>query len=171
MHWNRPKTQDLLRVAKFAVVGASGVLVNHGILVLCVKVIFPSWEPSVRNLVGSTLAVAVSIFTNFLLNNSWTWSDRRTAGLGALLTRLFRYYIVAGVAGVLQIGIFWGLSVPLGINLHLANLSGIGAGVLINFGVNHFWTFRTNDQPTERPVATPKDPDVQNRPPASRSAV
>jgi putative flippase GtrA len=58
-----------------------------------------------------------------------------------------RYYVVAGVAGAVQVGVMLLLSVALGLHETLANLAGISAGIAINFFVNNLWTFRADDAP------------------------
>ena len=132
---------NLTRLAKFCVVGLSGVGVNHGLLLLGLYLL-SSWEEGQAYGTALTAAIGISILTNFLLNDAWTWRDRRSKGAGAFLTRLGKYYIVAGVAGVVQWIISWSLSISLDINVHIGNLTGIAAGVAINFLVNHLWTFR-----------------------------
>ena len=136
--------KERLRFLKFCVVGFSGVLVNVGIFALCAEVIFSSLDDASRNVLATCCAVLVSIFTNFLLNDGWTWRDRRKHGIKALAMRLVKYYIVAGVAGAVQVGIQYFLSMEVGLNPHLSNFAAIAAGVLINFFVNNLWTFRSD---------------------------
>ncbi len=133
---------ERLRFLKFCAVGFSGVLVNMAIFALCAEVFFFSMDQGTRNLLATSCAVVVSIFTNFFLNDGWTWRDRRRQGGRALLMRMTKYYIVAAMAGGVQIAIQFLLSIEMGLNAHLANFAGIGAGVLINFFVNNLWTFR-----------------------------
>lgn len=138
-------TKDRIwRLTKFGVVGLSGVGVNHGLLLLGLYVL-DDMAPGAAYAIALTLAIGISILTNFLLNDAWTWRDRRVEGARAFLVRLGKYYFVAGIAGVVQWAISWTLSIPFEVNVHLANLSGIAAGVGINFFVNHFWTFKKPD--------------------------
>jgi dolichol-phosphate mannosyltransferase len=130
------------RFVKFCAVGFSGVFVNMAVFALCNEVLLTDVSTASRNLAATSAAVLFSIFTNFLLNDGWTWRDRRARGANALLQRMGRYYLVAGVAGLIQIGIQYLMAIPLGFNAHLANFVGIGAGVFINFFVNNLWTFR-----------------------------
>ena len=136
-----PNRKSLARLAKFGVVGLSGVAVNHGLL-LAGLMLLDGWEPGTAYALALTAAIGISILTNFLLNDAWTWRDRRLQGARAFLVRLGKYYLVAGVAGVVQWAISWTLSIPFEVNVHLANLTGIAAGVGINFFVNHLWTFK-----------------------------
>lgn len=146
------KHPTFLRLLKFGVVGASGVLVNMGVFWLGTAVVFAALDESPRNVCAGVLAVAVSILTNFLLNDAWTWRDRRSAGGRTWWGRLFRYVLVAAIAGVVQVGVLWVLSIPLGIHELIANFVGIGAGVAINFVVNNVWTFRGDDGTKDAPV-------------------
>ena len=68
-------TPQLARLARFLAVGASGVVVNEGILILLKKLGFPL-------ALSSLFAIELSILGNFALNNAWTWHDRRSGTLG-----------------------------------------------------------------------------------------
>ena len=136
-----PSPKDLKRFIKFGVVGASGVGVNHGILLTGEYYVFASFERSTRYGLALSAAILISIFSNFLLNDIWTWRDRRRAGARAFLVRMSKYFLVAGIAGVVQAGVSWTMKIPFELNIHLSNLTGIAAGVLINFFVNHMWTY------------------------------
>ena len=60
------------RFIKFALVGLSGVFVNLGMLAVFV------WLGIHRSL-ASALAIQVSILSNFIVHECWTFSDRRRA--------------------------------------------------------------------------------------------
>src|SRR5262245_41946521 len=79
---------DNARFLKFAMVGISGVLVNEGLLWLCTELFFTPLPHDVRILVGGAVAIGGSIFTNFLLNDVWTWGDREKLGTTHFFTRL-----------------------------------------------------------------------------------
>ncbi len=122
------------RVLKFAVVGGSGVLVNMGVLYLLTH------YARIHYMVSSIFAIELSILTNFLLNNYWTWRDRMGK---SLFRKLLQYHISVGVSAVLA---NWLLLVFLtevaGIYYLISNLIGIGVGMLFNFVLNDLWTFR-----------------------------
>ena len=86
--------------------------------------------------------IFVAIFTNFLLNNAWTWRDRRQRGALPFLIRLAKYYAVASVAGAVQWTMLKVLTESFGIYYLISNLIGIAAGLVINFVINNLWTFR-----------------------------
>ena len=129
MTWKIPS-----RLLRFAVVGASGVLVNMGLLMLLTE--RAGWP----YILASLLAIEASILSNFALNNAWTWSDRKSS---PLLHRLVKYHTVAGITAF---AVNWLLLVLLtevfGMDYRLANFFGIGVGVVLNFYLNNAWTFR-----------------------------
>jgi putative flippase GtrA len=149
-----PRGAEFRRIVKFGVVGFSGVFVNlavsEGLFRLALLGIS---DETARLAVANALGVVVSIFTNFLLNDRWTWGDRVKGGQSDWLRRLLKYYVLASVAGVLQVGVssaafefFWQpLALQLGtlkLDSTLAICTGIGAGMVINFVASHFWAFK-----------------------------
>lgn len=131
---------DQARFLKFAVVGGSGVFVNLGILWFCTSVVLGGQASDTAVRVSEGVAILVSILTNFLLNNFWTWGDRREHM--PFWSRLGKYYVAASVAAVLNYGLFelfWaGLSLP----KLLANAAAIGFAMVLNYALQSRWTFR-----------------------------
>jgi dolichol-phosphate mannosyltransferase len=143
------------RFLKFCAVGGSGVLVNLGLVWVGNEILFASlpewWRTSLSYLVG----ILVSILTNFLLNDFWTWRDRRGAGGAAFAGRLARYYAVSALAASLQYMTSLGATALVAVLVHgsagavvavwwkwLAVLAGVAVGTLVNFVMNHVWTYR-----------------------------
>lgn len=122
------------RVLKFSIVGASGVLVNMGMLFFLTEVL------NLFYMISSVLAIEISIVTNFVLNDLWTWHDRKKKNL---LARVFQYHISVGITAVV---INWLLLIILteffGLYYLISNLIGISAGTLSNFVINDLWTFK-----------------------------
>ena len=124
---------EWIRFVRFGVVGLSGVVVNQGLLyVLFEYVQLPFY-------LCSFIAIEVSIFTNFLLNDNWTWRSRRS---GRFFMRFLRYNASAAFSSIfititaLQFFKEW-----VGIPYLYANLLGIGFGMLSNFLINSLWTY------------------------------
>src|SRR5262245_42213227 len=109
------------RLLRFGVVGASGVGVNMGVLILLSEAF------RIPYALSGLIAIEFSILSNFALNNAWTWSDRRTTPLHQ---RLIRYHLVAGATAMIA---NWSLLVFLteliGLDYRLSNFIGIAAGV------------------------------------------
>jgi len=136
------------RFLKFCVVGASGVPVNLLLTYLGHAVLFAGLAPAWRDGLALLLGIGVSIFTNFLLNDIWTWRDRgkRRTFFG----RLARFYLVCSGAAALQWGVAYALSRWLALYLLLAQLVGIALATVVNFVANNLWTFH-RDGPDDRP--------------------
>jgi len=138
----RVRSQEFARFLKFAIVGGSGVVVNMGMLWLGKVFIFNAMSHQSAIAWAGFFAIAISILTNFLLNDGWTWSDRRADGVRAFLVRMGKYVLVASVAGVVQWLILQGF-VHVGVHYLLSNLVGIAAGIVMNYCANNWWTFRS----------------------------
>ena len=133
---------DRRRLARFLVVGVSGVAVNLGVFTVARAALHGIVAGPLRFACANLAGFAVSVLTNFALNDSWTWGDRRSGGRSGLLGRLGKYYLVCSLAGIVQLGVAWSCHVGGGVEEHLAVIFGIGFATAINFVANHFWTFR-----------------------------
>jgi dolichol-phosphate mannosyltransferase len=123
---------------KFAVVGGSGVVVNMGFLFALTRY----GEMDIK--FASPIAIEISILTNFFLNNLWTFRKRDTRV--SFLSRIFRYHLVTGLAGIVNYFTLLFLANVFGIQDMIANLIGILLGTLINFFLNSLWTWRVKDE-------------------------
>ena len=127
-------TPERLRLLRFCIVGASGVVVN----LAAFEVAFMAFSFVVSNSIG----IAVSIFTNFMLNDRWTWADRAKK---PFWHRLSAFYLVSLSAAAVQLGFSYACYEWLEIQRHLSLLIGIAAATGINFVTNNVWTFRGRD--------------------------
>ena len=124
-------------IVKFALTGLSGVFVNLGSFHLML-------EFGLHKFLASPLAILLSILSNFLVNNYWTFSDRVV--LGRLSVRGVKYIFASLVALALSYTIFVVLSVlfprvtPL-----LLQACGIPPGAILNYLLNSRWIFREED--------------------------
>jgi putative flippase GtrA len=132
----RPKQHRATRIhqvvrvgVKFAIVGLSGVAVNSAVLFLLYRALHVPLFPS------SLVAVEVSIVTNYLLNDRWTFSRARPSW------RLFAKFNLA-TAGALLVTptAVWSL-VHLGLHFLLANIIGITIGAALNFATSTLWVW------------------------------
>jgi dolichol-phosphate mannosyltransferase len=124
---------DDLRCLRFGLVGASGVLVNMGVL----------WSLAGRGLhylLAGAAATAVATTWNFLLNDVFTWRDRRSSSLSTRAARYGRYWVVTAVSAAIQLGLLVGLTTA-GVPYLLSNLVGIGTAAAWNFRTNGVWTW------------------------------
>jgi dolichol-phosphate mannosyltransferase len=139
--------QKMKEFIKFGIVGGSGILVNMGFFYLFTR------HAGIRIEFASPMAIEISILTNFLLNNAWTFRKRETkVGLGH---RILRYHLVTALAGLVNYLTLLLLVNVVGLHDLLSNLAGIALGMLINFFLNSLWTWRITDedQPGRSPGA------------------
>lgn len=126
----------IIRLVKFGIVGGSGVFVNMFLLWFCKD------QLSIPLTIASLIAIGVSIFTNFVLNNFWTWRDSSTKNKYSFLHRMWRYYITASLSATINYITLIVLSEYVGIYYLISNLIGIGFGMVFNFGLGEFWVFK-----------------------------
>lgn len=139
------RRREVIRILRFGAVGASGVVVNEAVFAGALALLGGASGPLALNL-AAVAGFAVSVASNFTLNSLWTWGDRAHSGSShAKLARATSYVAVALVALGVQLAILNAL-VGMGWLPILANFAGIGAGTVVNFAANHWWTFR--DQAT-----------------------
>ncbi len=154
--------ETLLRFVKFGIVGGSGVVVNLGIYFILTRGL--GWQETLLGkYLSYAMSVEVSILTNFILNDCWTFADRR--GADRWFTRFFRFHIVS----LLGMAVNWGLFAFLNwliatgrlqlvgpidflgwhgnIDDLIAACAGIIGAMAWNFFGNLIWTWRHSDIP------------------------
>ena len=119
---------------KYCIVGSSGVLVYLGAYYFLTRFL------NVSLFLSSPIAIEISIITNFLLNNFWTFKNRQVNR--SLSSRFLAFHVVAGCSGIINYLCFLVIVYVLIINDILAVLFGIGAGIVFNYAGNSLWTFR-----------------------------
>lgn len=159
-----------VRFIKFCTVGVSGVAVNLGCLALFAGVF------GVQANLAAALAIEVSINTNFLVNEMWTFRDR-SEGKSGFLKRLARFHLVSLVGAAIQWGIFVGMNLifattfgqdislvaavtdppDVGNWMYLSQLTGIGVATIWNFVANFYWTWKHVDETPSRPALEEPD--------------
>src|SRR5215204_5507418 len=127
------------RFWKFALVGASGVLVN--LLTLITLVEYFNANPTVAWMV----AVGLSVLSNFLLNNAFTWRDVRHSSRIHFLLRGALAYPVAIVALGANFAIYYPIIKYISADFPyyaIAAFLGIIAGTSTNFILSSRFVFR-----------------------------
>lgn len=120
-------------VAQFAVVGASGVLVNLAVLTTAI------WL-GLRPALAVAAGIAVSMVSNFLLNRRFTFSYARSENVW----QQFVGFLGASAAGIV---VNYATTMFIAarftaLPLQLAALCGIAGGTLLNYTINQFFVFR-----------------------------
>lgn len=166
------------RFVKFAIVGGSGVFVNVGVVAISRLVLagtFPAVlelgalgtpeGASVESAIAIAIGILVSIFTNFVINDRWTWGDRDKTNPGGFAARCARFYLTNGIAASLQLVVsmitlrFWPFELaPWGLDPETlravgSSIVGIAVATPLNYLVNNVWTFRDRSSEHDRHVA------------------
>lgn len=123
------------RLWKFLLVGTSGAAVNVLVFWAIHHVL------GGRVLMAGTVAGLVATFTNFLLNNAYTWADRRRRSTSSFAQRLGKYYVATWAGYAVYLGLLSALTY-VGVIPMLANLAAIGVGGLLNYVAHNAWTWR-----------------------------
>jgi putative flippase GtrA len=108
----------LRRSARFAVVGASGVVVNVVVLYLLAH------RLAVPKVAAAALATEAATLSNFTLHDRWTYADCRPDR--SLPARLLRFHASTVLGAGLALSVFTGLYFELSLDYLLADLAGIG---------------------------------------------
>jgi dolichol-phosphate mannosyltransferase len=119
---------------KFGIVGISGVVVNLGLFTLLL-------EAGVNKFFASPIAIEVSIISNFLLNNYWTFCWRRTKS--RVRIKGLKFNLVSLVALGISYSTFVILSLVFPtVPLQIHQLAGIIPAIFVNYFLNSYWTFK-----------------------------
>ncbi|MCG8324440.1 MAG: glycosyltransferase family 2 protein [Thiotrichales bacterium] len=118
---------------KFCLVGASGVIVNLGSMTVLMTM-------GVNKYIASPIAIEISIITNFLFNNYWTFRNRNNKS--HVRIRGLKFNAVSFVALLVSYGTF----VVLSFNFpdtapQVHQFLGIIPATLVNYFLNSYWTF------------------------------
>src|SRR5262245_1090299 len=93
------------RFLKFAAIGASGTLVNLGLLYLGQEYLFTAIEPpGMRLNVSLAIAILCATINNFLWNRGWTWGDRKNQCHKSMLVQFGQYALACWLGILLQAG-------------------------------------------------------------------
>ncbi|HVC27888.1 MAG TPA: GtrA family protein [Nitrososphaerales archaeon] len=142
---------------KFGVVGVVGVVVNEGLLIAFLSI-------GVHLLYASTAAIEISILSNFLMNDLWTFRDRRSGRFAVRLLK-FNLLMLAGLvvnAAVLDVGTDY-----FGIAAAVSNLIGIGAAFFLRYALSVKYAWMRIEAVEEGSAAPVQAPLAGPRPAAS----
>ena len=120
--------------SKFMLTGLSGVFVNLGSFAVLLSL-------GIHQYLASALAVELSIISNFIINNYWTFGYRDIPTRKRI--RGLKYNVVSFATLAISVGSFVGLSEinPEGSPMLHQLLAVLPAG-LVNYFANSYWTFR-----------------------------
>jgi len=120
-------------IAKFLIVGFSGVFVNMFFLWIFRDIFHLSLG------ISGVIAIEISVISNFLLNNAWTFWDRKQH---ATHIKFLRYHLSIFIGIAMNYSILLFLSQIIGIHYLISNLIGIGCATIINYTLSSRWAWK-----------------------------
>jgi dolichol-phosphate mannosyltransferase len=119
--------QDLLRLIKFSIVGVIGAGINTSFLWLLTDL------AELFYLFSSAIAIEVAIITQFLLNDRWTFIERKTRGLKQFLERILKSNLWRSGGLVVNVGILYLLTEYVCLYYLISNIFGIFCAFILNY--------------------------------------
>jgi dolichol-phosphate mannosyltransferase len=130
------RTGELEMFIKFIAVGLSGVAVNEGVYWLLTRfgglAAYDYW--------AVVVGIEVSIITNFILNDTFTFAKRRTGK--SFAGRLLKFNLICIAGAGVQWGLFMLFTRVFGVYDLLSNFIGIVVAFLWNYFINRNWTWK-----------------------------
>ena len=125
------ETRELQRFVKYCLVGATGVIINMGVLAILAGA-------GMAYLLAGALAIEISIGTNFLLNEFWSFADhaRRHSEVISRLLRFLKFNFFCAGGAAIGLLTLWLLTDYAGFHYLLSNLLGITLATAWNYGMN-----------------------------------
>ncbi len=127
----------IIRFVKFGIVGTSGIAVNTVVLWVLKD------QVGVPLTIAPIFAIGTAVFSNFMLNNYWTWNQNIEIRKHSFLHRLWRYYLSASLGALINYVTLLLLTNIFDIHYLIANLGGIFLGMVSNFVLGEFWVFKS----------------------------
>jgi len=130
---------EWVKLFKFGAVGLSGILVNEGILIALKEFVKYSLP------LASIIAIEVSIITNFILNDRWTFKTNQQHAMPHWWQRLLSFQVVSIGGAAINFFILNALVIFSGIDYRFANIIGILIAFIWNFCMNRRMTWKMNN--------------------------
>lgn len=124
----RARIEDILfgPFGKFVVVGTIGFIINTVILVGLVKAGVVPW-------LGSALGAELAIISNFILNNAWTFHERKITGMKRI-GKFLQFNLTSCGAIIIQSGTVWLGTKAFGNSWYFPfYILGVGIGLIWNY--------------------------------------
>ena len=132
----RASVRFLSKAARFFTVGASGLAINY-----LVSLLFADGISNLWYIHATSIGIIASMTTNFLLNKTWTFSDRDFA-LIKTLKQYGKFVGFSSLGALLQLGIVFYLVDIQNISYPISLVIAVGLAAFGNFILNKKWTFK-----------------------------
>ena len=143
---------SLRRLTKYGVVGLSGLAL--------VTLLFWLLHDGLglHYLAAGILANEAGVCSNYLLNNNWTFGDRRARFI--CFTGLARYHAVSFSGIVVHAGALFAIAGLLSITPLIANLIAVVLAAAWSFLWNMLWTWRATPAAQPYPIVVRQEPSL-----------
>ncbi len=100
------------RFYRFALIGFFGFLVNFfglAFFAYLIKDNWPSLSVGIRNTIANSIAAELSIISNFIFNNIWTFHDRKLVEAKEIVSQFVKFNLSSFTTGILVPSLIIGL--------------------------------------------------------------
>ena len=122
------------RLFKYVIVSGSGIFVNYFFLFSLNEIL------KIYYLWAAAVAIEISIISNFIFNNLWTFKDRKNKESAFL--KFLRFNLICFFGLLINVSILRTLKEGLGFNLYIAEFFGILGAFIFNFYLSNVWAWR-----------------------------
>jgi dolichol-phosphate mannosyltransferase len=135
-HRAGPVWDEWRKIARFGLVGLSGIFVNMGLLYALTEF------AGLYYLASAVIAIEVSIVNNFVWNDIWTFGSTDNLRFGRKVQRFGSFQAVSMGGLLVNMAVLFFLSDIAGVYYLVANLAGILVAFAWNYGVNRHYTWK-----------------------------
>lgn len=121
-------------VLKYAIVSVIGIFVNYFFLFLLHELF------RIYYIYSAAIAIEISIISNFIFNNFWTFRDRKSKE--SIFLKFLKFNLICLGGLLINILILRFLKEGFNFNLYFAEFFGILGGFLWNFSLSNIWAWR-----------------------------
>jgi dolichol-phosphate mannosyltransferase len=126
------------RFIKYSLVGLTGVAVQAAMASLLLAA-------EVRSV--AAIATGVAAVSNFMLNNRWTFADRRLDTPVKWWRGLLSFMAISATGAVINVALSQFMHGAWGVHPALAGFTGLAVSTVWNYNLNHDFTWRTHAFP------------------------
>lgn len=123
------------RIFKYGLVGISGAVIGLGIITICVEIL----KISPRH--AWYISTFLAVLSNFLLNNYYTWSDRKAREAKEFSQKIGLYFLFTSISLVLNY-LIYNFLLNKGLHYLIALVIAIAICAVINFSLNGLIVWR-----------------------------
>lgn len=131
--------QDFIRLVRFSIVGVIGAVINTGLLWLFTELL------GIYYLYSSAIAIEIGIIIQFLLNDRWTFREKRTIGVKQFIVRIIKSNMWRSGGLVINVAVLYLLTEYVRVYYLISNIFGILCAFLWNYILESRLTWRITD--------------------------